>query len=171
MRLYHFTSKIHLRAIMGCAYLDTTESNIGSMNPRHKPKGEHAAPDVLWCTDQDGTEKSLVTYSLGLALNHPRTVDRDFKMDVRITLDVPDEDVVTWADWAERHGIHPDWRAFLEQTPRRPHWWFVVPRRVPISEWREIGLGRGEWKPVFDEAALADVARQVAEQDAEVAGA
>jgi hypothetical protein len=158
MRLYHYTTKMHIPQILYDGVLKTTESNIGA--PRDvayrnvEPRGEHVGPDVVWLTDQDGSSphhrSTPETLAHSLALVNPAFKDNAFKVDVRFALDVPDDAVRPWADFADEHGMNPRWRRRFEKEPHRPYWWFVVEREIPRSEWVEIGVGRGTWPPTID---------------------
>lgn len=123
--LYHFTSPERLLLILEWGGLRTTESNVGSGNPKWKPYGERYAPDVVWLTSDPSPAPSDVALE--------GTVDGTDKTAIRLTLALPPEEVLAWRDFAEHHGINPKWKALLERG-RAPWTWYVLPRPAPLSE-------------------------------------
>jgi len=146
MLLYHFTTPIHLPRIAEDGFLKVTESNIGAPpNKSMEPTGEHAGPDVVWLTNQDGTQTNRDTLRAGCVLSAGSfsvlSVDKTV---VRFTVDVPDDEVLRWADFAKAQGIHKRWQRVLEKWPAKPNWWFLIERPVPSGEWVEICSTYGE---------------------------
>lgn len=132
MRLYHFTSPERLTMIRITGEIRVTESNIGSNRPDIRPYGEHVGPDVVWLTDVG------VVSARGAGLD--RTPDGTDKTAVRITVDVPDHEVIWWPDFAVEHGMHKAWRRALERG-RDPRSWFVLTRPIPRAEWVDVEGG------------------------------
>lgn len=130
MILYHFTALHHHESIYRDGYLRTTESNIGSPVALLPPHGEHYGPDVVWLTDQP--DPTPVDIAVDGAL-----LD---KMQVRFAVRL--EDAERWSDFAEHHGIHPEWRRILEDG-RRPETWWVVTRPVRLTEVTAIAVTIG----------------------------
>ena len=126
MRLYHFTSMVHLPSIIEAGVLRTTESN-GDIRPGH----EHALPDVVWLLDVP----TLDGLSHGLAGS---AVD---KTAVRFTVDVPRARVERWSDWAKRNKVDDLTRAVLVEAgggwEAAKHWW-ITERAIPSRQWRAI---------------------------------
>lgn len=98
MRLYHFTSVVHLPIIERAGLLRRTESNF------HMTV-EHAAPDVVWFT-------TMATPALGHGLDGG-IAD---KARVRFTVDVPDAWVRPWLPWVDALGIERSWRDVLVES-------------------------------------------------------
>lgn len=165
MRLYHYTTPLHLERIASDLFLKVTESNIGG--PRDKgiePCGEHVGPDVVWLTDHDGTKTNRDTLRAGCVLSSgPLSVIAVDKTVVRFTVDVPDEEVTRWSDFADEHGMHKRWRKIIEKWPAKPNWWYVVERPIGLDEWVEVCPTFGE--PVDFPAALNPVVNLVSATD------
>jgi len=146
MILYHYTTVLHLPSIGADGHLKVTESNIGGPPGKSiEPSGEHVGPDVVWLTDRDGLTTNRDTLRAGCALSSGSfsilSVDKTV---VRFTVEVPDEDVMRWEDFAKEHGISRRWQRILEKWPRRPNWWFVVQRPIGSEEWVEVCSTYGE---------------------------
>lgn len=122
--LYHYTCAHHLQAIVDSEKLILTESNID-------PIMEHAGPDVVWFT----TDPDL-RHGHGLDNNAP-AMHLWNKKRIRITVEVPADDVVHWASWAVEQGIPAVWQKALAKAGGMDTW-MVLLREVPISEWVEI---------------------------------
>jgi hypothetical protein len=124
MRLYHYTSTIHLPYILEAGVLLPTESNVSILR-------EHAGPDVVWLLDRP----------LLPGENHGLQGSYADKTAVCITVEVPTKAAVRWLDWKPQKGMDPAWRsAFVRaggghgETKR----WWVVTRPIPRDEWVEI---------------------------------
>lgn len=136
MRLWHFTSEVHLPMIADAGYLRPTESNL------HMTQA-HAGPDCVWFMDGPDLSEGKDGL-LGSAVD---------KTAVRIEVEVPDARVRAWYPWALAQGIHPAWLARLlavaggEEAAQR---WQVVFRRVPKEQWIKVEVRQpdGTWKEV-----------------------
>jgi hypothetical protein len=156
MRLYHYTAPGKLWTIARDGFLDVTESNIGCpkrIAAEGDPVGEHAAPDVLWLSPKVGRETTRDTLREGLRLGLPPEArhlagrvefDKTF---VQFAVEVPDDEVMTWDEFATDHEISKRWKRTLEKGYARPEWWRIIARPVPIEEWVEI---RPTWGGSFD---------------------
>ena len=133
MRLYHHTSVGHLPWILGFGEIYTTESNIGALPelqdrvPNVAPIGEHVGPDVVWFTSNPSPAGCGLEGSQGKGL-------------IRIQVELPDQELHHWQEWAHDQGIDKRWYDLLAQGRRDAEWW-VVERNVPHQEWIDI-VGR-----------------------------
>lgn len=120
VRLYHFTSPVHLPAIERAGVLRRTESNL-------HPLVEHAGPDVVWFT----------TEAVPL-LGHGLDGGVADKAAVRFTVEVPPSWVHEWAPWAQGHGIDHGWLAALVESgggAAAARTWRVTERPVRRERW------------------------------------
>lgn len=146
MKLYHLTSLYHLPAIMSTGYLKVVESNISLV-----PHEEHVGPDVVWLTTNRRPRQ-------GWATMRPGTEYVD-KCRIVFEVDVADDAVHPWYDWAREHGarLH-DMTALAASGDERHNRlrlgvraeadqaslelaraeWFVVERAVPWLEWVSV---------------------------------
>lgn len=128
MRLYHFTSTRHLRAITQSKALLPSESNIGSPVSGLYPVGEHYAPDVVWLTNKEHNDGTL-----GL---EGSVFD---KGGVRYTVEVPDHEVHHWPEWSRKHGMNAVWREYFEEGGD-PDSWYVVERPISRKEFVAVEI-------------------------------
>lgn len=118
LRLYHYTSRLHLPRILRAGHLRVTESNLSRTR-------EHAGPDVVWLTTDP-----MPTDPDAHGLLNPRCD----KTAVRFTVDLPVADVHEWLSWSRALGITKRW-AFRLEAGRSPETWRVVARPIPAAEW------------------------------------
>lgn len=120
MILAHYTSPLHVDAIIGAGYLQPSESNVSMV-------AEGVGPDVVWLTsDLDaplGEQSGMVhgTYAL--------------KRQVRFLVDVPEALAVKWTDWSWTAKMDPEWRSIMVAAgggPEQADTWYVVP--VPVRK-------------------------------------
>jgi hypothetical protein len=153
MRLYHFTSTIHLPFILRDGYLKVTETNLDPVHP-------HAAPDAVWFLDGPDLGGSL----------HGLNVDslpgpRPDKTQVRIEVEVPDGRVRAWLPWVEAQGIDPEWLDILTRNDGGREGaarWMLVFRKVTIDQFVTIEVRdeHGVWHnmtSIIDELEAAKV--------------
>lgn len=123
MILYHFTTPIHLPAIMAEGVLRTTDSNL--------LKREGASPRVVWLLDT-----SFVGDKPDHGLHVAGFPDKRI---IRVTVDVPDAS--RWLDWGKQRRHDPAWMRVMIHSgggdKAARHWW-VVNRPIPRHEWVEI---------------------------------
>jgi len=130
MLLYHFTPVVHIQKIISLGLLYLVESDLGLMK-------RFAAPSCVWLTtDPDPTGKH------GLNLCHAE------KEAIRITVEIPDDDVVIWSDWATENGMKSNWRRSMYESGggrKATDTWRMVFRPVVAAEWTKIeNLQTGE---------------------------
>jgi hypothetical protein len=113
MRLYHFTSVGRLAKILADRRLTRTDS-------------KSPGPDVVWLTT-DRTPERGHGLSTGGALGPD-------KMAVRITVELPAEEVCSWAKWAPRHGMDREAMTRLAHADGSDSW-YVCEREIPDTEW------------------------------------
>jgi len=146
VKLYHLTSIYHLPIIMASGFLKLTESNISLV-----PHEEHKGPDVVWLTTSNRPGQGWASMSRGLGW-----VD---KCRIQFDLELPEEIVHPWYDWALAHGgtdhfmralaTSGDERVGLRQghlydemgdaaleLAKRD--WFVAERAIPWLEWQSV---------------------------------
>lgn len=116
--------------ILSAGYLEVTESNISITEP-------HKGPDVVWLSVDPLLFRKEPKWASLAAID---------KLAVRITVNV--KDAVHWPKFAERHKMKREWYVKLAQGGGDPTTWYVVPRRIPRSEWREIYIARGVPEPI-----------------------
>lgn len=137
--LYHFTSTYHLPSILAAETLTLTESNIGSPNEAWEPYGEHYGPDVVWCFN---VPKPIMGSPTMLMARGTTAGGDHFLIDkrlVRITIEVPEEDVVRFTPWAKDLGIHPSWLKVMQKGNPSKNWYCVL-RPVPMDEWLTVEI-------------------------------
>ena len=124
MRLYHFTSALHLPHILNECVLLPSESNIGSPTPSLSPCGEHYGPDVVWLTDQADAQSHG---NDGAGVN---------KMAIRFTVEV---NAQAWRDFATAHGINRHWYRILDTTGGfTSRHWYVSENPIQRKDWVEV---------------------------------
>ena len=134
MRLWHFTSTLHLPMILRDGHLRTTESNLSPVKP-------HVGLPVVWFMDTPE-----LTHDHGLGGS---AVD---KTAVRVEVDVRPAWVSEWLPWAEAQGINRWWLdALLSAAGGREaaERWHVTFRRIPRHMWVKIDnahTGEVYWK-------------------------
>jgi hypothetical protein len=132
MRLYHFTSEVHLPRILEAGRLEVTESNVD-------PFRAHAGPDVVWLTDEPDPARHE-QWARGPVVD---------KLAVRFTVEVPRGRMMSWAAFSHRHRVSAVWRAALERSGGDASTWWVstVPvtreRWVAVEEVARGGVRRG----------------------------
>lgn len=133
MILYHYTNWIHYLEICASGEILTTESNIGSGRKDWLPYGEHVGPDVVWLTSSPYVSGSGVELDpMGVLDRGPEMIEVD-PTRIRITVDLPENEVHRWTPWSRQHRMNPKWRRVLEEG-MKPQDWYVIERNVPISE-------------------------------------
>lgn len=124
---YHFTSRLHMVHIQAAGLIRTTESNVGSPDPRHTPHGQHVGPDVVWLLD---TPEAAFDHGLrGSAVD---------KTAVYVAVDVP---AIRWLDWGPAAAMDPRWRRTLIERgggPTAAERWFVWPASIPRVRWVNV---------------------------------
>jgi hypothetical protein len=135
LKLYHYTSRMHLPRILAARFLEVTESNLDW----HR---QHAGPDVVWLTNQ----ADLYTRDAPWAGRGQIGVD---KLEIRFTVDVPD--AVPWERWQRQHKMKRQWYVAFVRAGGDSSTWFVVEHRIPREQWREVR--------VMSEGLLLDVDR------------
>jgi hypothetical protein len=133
MKLTHFTGATQLPFILGYGALITTDSRIGvtvsvEFAVRHglRPIGTHVGPDVVWLTSSEVPDSTATTDGPG-----------GRKGDIRVEVDVPQDEAFHWPEWSREQGIHPKWYDILGFEADPESWW-VVPRDIPHTEWVAI---------------------------------
>ena len=123
MILAHYTSPIHVPAILEDGYLRATESNVSMLVPQ-------AGPDVVWLTtdldaplsDKDGMVHG--TYAL--------------KRQVQFLVDLSPKIAIKWTEWEWYHRMDPEWRSITIATgggPEVADTWYVVPIDIRRKFW------------------------------------
>ena len=104
---------------------------------------------VLWLSKESGEERKGDTLAHALNLANPTlgiVVDR---IEVRFTVEVPDEEVMEWDDYAKANGVSSSEIRRVAKWPLKSDLWVPFQRQIPASEWIEIGVGRDTWAPMF----------------------
>lgn len=151
MRLYHLTSLYHLPAILTSGYLKVTESNVSLV-----PHETHKGPDVVWLTSSRRAGQGWARMA-----DHLGFVD---KCRIVFELNLPDDEVHPWWQWALDHGSDEhDMRALAmsgdervrlrggsrddeglysaagdASAERAREQWFVIERSVPWLDWGSV---------------------------------
>lgn len=155
MKLWHYTSVLHIPMILRDGYLRPTETNFDPMVP-------HSAPDAVWFLD--GPDLGGTLHGLNVD-NIPGY--RPDKTEVRIEVEVPDKRVVAWLPWVEAQGIDPEWLDVLTRNDggrAGASRWMLVFRRVPLSQWTRVEVRQEDggwgtiWTPEIDIAIQEHVA-------------
>ena len=124
MRLYYYDTYQHLTGPLTSGALLPSESNL-------KPTDDPPNPQVVWLsTEQDPSTGGWVL-----------PIGEGERPEVRVTVNVPDEWVRVWDDWAYDEGIDPDWKKDVIKMgggPSSVARWRVVLRPVPIKMWESI---------------------------------
>lgn len=97
--------------------------------------GEHVGPDVVWLTS-DPTPKQAWQ-----SLNEHLDV-RAQKSQILFVVEVPDEDMHKWSEWAFEQGISQFWYDALDDDDGSADNWYVVPREIPKAEWVAIYMAQ-----------------------------
>lgn len=122
MRLYHYTSVLHLPNILHDQKLTLTDSNVDLLK-------QHAGPDVVWLTRQADLATS------GAKWTHP-SLD---KLAVRFTVNV---NAMPWPEFARKQHIKRQWYVILARTGGDPTHWYVCTHEIEKKDWREVLLTR-----------------------------
>jgi hypothetical protein len=129
MMLYHFTSLQNHWAIQRDQEIRTTESNIGSGRPDMPPFGEHVGPDVVWLTTRESPKRNGLEHPPGALVHHAKATGRPAiewdKTRIRITVDLPANEVARWSVWSKRYRMHPKWRKAMETGNAAGSWWVI----------------------------------------------
>lgn len=137
MRLWHFTSVLHLPLIIEDGFLKPTETNL-------HPVIDHDGPDAVWFLD--GPDLGGVLH--GLTDGLPGDIMPD-KTQVRFEVEVPAARVIRWLPWAEAQGIDSRWRDVLMDAAggrEGAERWCVVFRKVPAYMWQKVEVKMdGAW--------------------------
>lgn len=148
--LYHFTSKRQLAGILSSGELLMTP------NPHLSAPGEKFP--VLWLSSESGDGKGAATVAAGLNLDQAINRQLVNRTEIRFTVEVPDDEVVTWADYADFYGVLPKVIRKYAKWPRHSEWWVPFTRSIPAEEWVEISQGTGEvWNPMLAFDGATDV--------------
>lgn len=130
MKLYHFTSNVHWPSIEAEGMIRPSESNVGSPVPNLPPYGERFAGDVVWLVDTPTLE---FDHGLGGSFLDKTTT--------RLTVELPDQFVQRWLEWAPVRSMNPTWfDAFVERAggmSAAEHWW-VFPSELRKRHWVEV---------------------------------
>jgi hypothetical protein len=136
-RLYHYTSPEHLAIILQTGFLKRTESNVSYTK-------EHAAPDVVWLTNQKLVSQRWQQWS---------AVDKGA---VRITVDVPDAQ--PWSTWSRAHGIKEEVYNTLNVTGGGDaENWYVVEREVLLDEFEEIRFTKRGPQAIIPKTLIGEI--------------
>lgn len=123
--LYHYTSEMHLPAILSDGGLRLTESNIDFMGN---------GPGVVWLTDTASGDGNGVY---------------GFKSQVRITVR-PGSRTFWWPEWSREQGIEDFWYESLDTASgggpgAGEHWW-VSTAQIPRRDFLKVEVLRdGQW--------------------------
>lgn len=139
MRLYHFTSGIHLaHFILPEGFLKLTDSNI-------HPVIENHGPPVVWLTSNPDPTRNTGLDGSFMLLNGTR-FDLN-KREVRFTIDI--DDAIHWPEFARDQRMASDAYYSLAATGGDPEEWWVVPREITWQDWVRIQVEQ-EGKRSFD---------------------
>lgn len=126
--LYHYTSIERWGRIKDDGRLNTTDSCLVAPS-RDGALNENRGPSVVWLTtDGEGT--------LGHGLQN--TLDRTDKTRVRVTVQLPNNEVHKWKDWALRRRINPRWLRSLTEDQSGASTWRITERPIPSTRWVEV---------------------------------
>lgn len=169
MKLYHLTSIYHLPVIMSSGYLKVVESNVSLI-----PHEEHKGPDVVWLTTSQRPGQGWAAMR-----DHLAFVD---KTRIIFEVDVADDVVRPWYDWALEHGGTEHFMRALaasgdERIGRRQgalytaegdaalerarQEWYVVERAVPWLEWVSVAdrlAGTTLWRQTLEQQTSGKLA-------------
>lgn len=94
--------------------------------------GDHVGPDVVWLTDDPTPSQHWQ------ALDAQPGMPYMFRKNIVLfTVEVPDEDLLHWPEWAREQGISEYWYDALDPDKQAEHW-YCVPRRILKEEWVSI---------------------------------
>ena len=123
--------------------LTETDAYDGDLSPY----GEHIGPDVVWLT-LDATPRQSWAHHAGRSWDD---IPPEYRKDtILFEVEVPDEEVFKWSEWAFDQGINKNWYEALSYGLRDHENWYVVPRRIPVSEWKsafDLRTGECLWMP------------------------
>jgi len=122
MRLFHMTSIYHLPIILSSGYLKLTESNISLI-----PWEEHAGPDVVWLTTSSRPGQGWADPKPGFEY-----VD---KTRIIFDVEVPDDALHHWWEWAIEHGSTEHHMRALAATGDERNGYHAHGRRTPSDDW------------------------------------
>lgn len=111
------------------------------------PYGEHVGPDVVWLTRDITPKQAWAVPRTHNWEDHPVDYRKDA---VLIAVEVPDEEVHKWTEWAFEQGINQKWYDSLAMGLDEHEDWYVVTRPVPIEEWIgvwDLNTGQCAWLP------------------------
>ena len=120
MKLYHYTSILHLIKILEEGYLKTTESNADSII-------EHAKADVVWLTSNKNplSEKSIENMYID-------------KKQVKFTVNM---NAVQYLQWAKNNNVDEEVVGMLNYAGGgQSKKWFVTEEPIYKSRWLQIEL-------------------------------
>ena len=123
MRLLHFTAPTthRLGGILADGRINVTDANISGA-------ADGVVPDVVWLTD----------------LIDPRAQhwasEQPLKIMAILVVELPEEDVHPWREWAEEHGADPLVLQGLAETGGDDDSWFVVTEPVRRANIKAIVL-------------------------------
>lgn len=106
------------------------------------PYGEHVGPDVVWLT-RDATPRQAWATPVNqnqLWVSPGKTewesIPEEYRKDtVLMVVDIPDDEVHKWSEWAFEQGINPAWYNRLAMGLDEHENWYVVTRPIPMTEW------------------------------------
>jgi hypothetical protein len=127
VKLYHYTSILHVPSIFNDGFLKTTESNVSR-------KRGGAGPDVVWLTTNPDLRSGN---GLDMGINALTNVAGFSKTKVRFSVEVDKRSVHQWREWAGRYAIEAVWMAGLANVGGSGTW-RVVERPIPASQWTEV---------------------------------
>ena len=133
MKLYHYTSREHLKKILEDGYIKTTSSNL--LEPKAPcltfrddgtavfadPATDNYKP-VVWLTDLLDFETATKH-----GLSEAKT---EAAIELEITCLTP---VEKWTSWAERNGIDKAWYAALKKAAPLWRTFYVCEQAIPID--------------------------------------
>lgn len=131
-------------------------SNTDATDEDLSPYGEHIGPDVVWLT-RDATPRQAwatpvkQTQLWASPVKEWESIPEDFRKDtVLMVVDIPDDEVYKWSNWAFEQGISRPWYDRLAMGLDEHENWYVVTRPIPMTEW--VGIwdtktGQVAWLP------------------------
>lgn len=139
MRLWHFTSTMHLPFILQDGALKPSDSMLDTRGP--------TGPECVWLLDTPHLDHSHGLQTPGWAAG---------KTGVKFEVEIPDKRVVEWLGWAESNQIEADWlRAVLAAGggPEAAKRWRCVFRSIPRGQWVSVSIRQkdGSWKQAGEE--------------------
>lgn len=136
--LYHYTSMMHLQAIVESGHLRLTDSNI-SMTGR--------GPGVVWLTTTE-TEEGNGLYGKG---------------QVRIVVRTAGLPIFHWPTWSFEQGIEPVWYdALASSSGGDPEAWWVCTQEIPVYRDTPIEVMQGgRWTSIMDVTAARRTAARM----------